>query len=84
MLSKSKDGIEKLSPRDRSIVLRARKLHRYLIQPFYVVAEHTGISGVSVPLAHTLDDCETFLRGEFDELPEDQCYMHGNMRGKRS
>ena len=75
-------GIEELSPSDRSIVLRARKLQRYLTQPFYVVAEHTGISGVSVPLDETLRDCEAFLSGEYDELPEDKCYMRGSMRGK--
>jgi F-type H+-transporting ATPase subunit beta len=77
-------GIEELSPNDRSIVLRARKLQRYLTQPFFVVAGHTGIPGVSVPLTDTLYDCEAFLRGEFDELPEDQCYMRGNMREKRA
>ena len=42
-------GIEELSPADRRIVLRARKLQRYLTQPFYVVAEHTGLPGVSMP-----------------------------------
>jgi F-type H+-transporting ATPase subunit beta len=45
-----------------------------------VVAEHTGIKGASVPIADTLDDCETFLRGDYDLLPEDQCYMRGTMK----
>ena len=73
-------GMEELSEADRTIVLRARKLQRYLTQPFHVVAQHTGIAGVSVPLSDTLDDCEAFLRGEYDELPEDRCYMRGTMK----
>jgi F-type H+-transporting ATPase subunit beta len=77
-------GIEELSPSDRRIVLRARKLQRYLTQPFYVVAEHTGLQGVSLPLGETLRDCEAFISGEHDDLAEDQCYMRGSMQGKRS
>jgi F-type H+-transporting ATPase subunit beta len=73
-------GIEELSPQDRQVVLRARKLQRYLSQPFHVVAEHTGIGGASVPLADVLEDCEAFLRGDFDALPEDRCYMRGSMK----
>jgi F-type H+-transporting ATPase subunit beta len=42
-----------------------------------VVADHTGIGGASVPLAATLADCEAFLRGDYDSLSEDQCYMRG-------
>jgi F-type H+/Na+-transporting ATPase subunit beta len=72
-------GIEELSAEDRLIVMRARKLQRYLTQPFYVIARHTGIAGVSVPLEGTLEDCETFLRGDYDLVSEDQCYMRGRM-----
>jgi F-type H+-transporting ATPase subunit beta len=61
-------------------VLRARKLQRYLTQPFQVVTEHTGIRGISVPLDDTLADCEAFLRGDYDGLPENDCYMRGAMR----
>jgi len=74
-------GIEELSAEDRRIVLRARKLERYLTQPFYVVAEHTGIAGISVPLEETLRDCEAFLSGTHDGLTEEQCYMRGGMQG---
>jgi F-type H+/Na+-transporting ATPase subunit beta len=77
-------GIEELSDKDRRIVLRARRLQRYLTQPFHVMAEHTGIKGVSVPLHETLDDCESFLRGDFDAVPEDRCYMRGTMRADRA
>ena len=72
-------GMEELSSEDRLIVMRARKLQRYLTQPFYVVARHSGIAGASVPLEATLEDCETFLRGDYDLMSEDQCYMRGRM-----
>lgn len=72
-------GMEELSPADRLIVMRARKLQRYLTQPFHVTALHTGLKGASVPLDVVLDDCENFLRGKFDNLSEEQCYMQGAM-----
>ncbi len=72
-------GLEELSSADRHIVLRARKLERYLTQPFAVTAAHTGSSGVSVPLAQTLADCDGFMTGKYDEVPEAECYMRGGM-----
>jgi len=74
-------GVDELSSRDRKIVMRARKLQRYLSQPFWTTASHTGIEGVSVPLERTLADCEAFLAGHYDEVPEDHCYMRGTMNG---
>ncbi|MGN6733569.1 MAG: F0F1 ATP synthase subunit beta [Candidatus Binatia bacterium] len=74
-------GVEELSASDRQIVLRARKLERYLTQPFYVVAEHTGLAGVSVILEETLRDCEAFIGGAYDDRSEEQCYMRGSMQG---
>jgi F-type H+-transporting ATPase subunit beta len=73
-------GIEELSEKDRRIVRRARKLQRYLTQPFHVVTEQTGIAGVSVSLADTLDDCEAFLQGKYDDLTEGNCYMRASMK----
>ncbi len=72
-------GIEELSAADRKIVMRARKLQRYLTQPFWSTAMHTGITGVSVPLDSALTDCDAFLSGHYDETPEDHCYMRGTM-----
>jgi F-type H+-transporting ATPase subunit beta len=72
-------GIEELSAEDRRIVERARRLQRYLSQPFHVVTEHSGIAGASVPLERTLADCEGFLDGRFDKLSEADCYMRGAM-----
>ena len=73
-------GIEELSAKDRLSVMRARKLERYLAQPFRVIASHTGTPGVSVSLEENLDDCDGFLTGRFDEVPEDRCYMRGSMK----
>lgn len=72
-------GVEELSPMDQKIVSRARKLQRYLTQPFYITAEHSGINGVSVALSDTLTDCEAFINGDFDNVVEDECYMIGKM-----
>ncbi|MYM62155.1 F0F1 ATP synthase subunit beta [Pseudomaricurvus sp. HS19] len=72
-------GMGELSAADRQMVARARKLQHYLTQPFAAAASHTGIAGVSVPVAQTLDDCEAFLLGRFDDVPEARCYMRGAM-----
>ncbi len=72
-------GMEELSQEDRMIVHRARRLQRYLTQPFHVTARYIGTPGVSVPLDRTLADCEAFLSGKYDDLPEEACYMRGAM-----
>ena len=77
-------GIEELSPKDQRIVGRARRLQRYLTQPFWVTASHTGIAGVTVPLGDTLADCQAFLLGHHDDLSEEQCYMRGSIKKERA
>ena len=72
-------GLDELSPEDRRVVNRARRLQRYLTQPSHVTADHTGMTGASVPLDVTLADCERFLDGAYDGLSEDACYMQGAM-----
>ncbi len=72
-------GIDELSPEDRLVVQRARRLQRYLTQPFFVVADHTGMAGETVGLDICLRDCEQFLEGGYDHLSEDDCYMKGAM-----
>ena len=74
-------GIDELSELDRKVVMRARKLQRYLTQPFAVLAKHAKQTGMSVPLEQTLTDCEAFLAGDYDELSEEHCYMRGSMQG---
>jgi F-type H+-transporting ATPase subunit beta len=74
-------GAEELSARDRLIVMRARKLQRYLTQPFWATASHSGLAGVTVPIERTLEDCDAFLAGAYDEVSEEHCYMRGTMAG---
>jgi F-type H+-transporting ATPase subunit beta len=76
-------GIQELSQKDQRIVTRARKLQRYLTQPFWVTTGQTGLKGVSVPLADTLADCQAFLLGQHDDVPEEKCYMRGAMTETR-
>lgn len=72
-------GIEELSQEDRRVVERARRLQRYLTQPFNVVTDHTGIPGARVPLLQTIADCEAIIGGKYDALSEAECYMRGAM-----
>jgi len=72
-------GLEELSAKDRKIVTRARKIQRYLSQPFHVMAEQTGHPGASVPLEQVLTDCEGLLRGDYDDRPESSFYMKGGI-----
>lgn len=77
-------GIEELSAQDRITVERARKLQRYLTQPFHVTEEHSGIPGVSVPLEKTLADCAGIFAGTYDAHPEDWFYMKGALEAGAS
>jgi F-type H+/Na+-transporting ATPase subunit beta len=73
-------GMEELSEADRLIVTRARKLQRYLTQPFNTTSRLTNMPGVSVRLEDALRDCEDFLNGAYDATLESDCYMRGTMR----
>lgn len=73
-------GLEALSELIARLCFIARLLERYLTQPFFVVARYAGIAGISVPLETTLMDCEDFINGKYDDLPEERCYMRGGMR----
>jgi F-type H+/Na+-transporting ATPase subunit beta len=72
-------GMEELAEKDRKIVTRARKLQRYLTQPFRATARLTGIKGVTVTLDETLADCQDIVAGKYDDVPESACYMRGRM-----
>ena len=74
-------GIEELSESDRLLVERARRLQRYLTQPFHAMSSHGTARGVSVPLSQTLADCEAIMRGDYDTLPEERFYMRGALEG---
>jgi F-type H+-transporting ATPase subunit beta len=77
-------GIEELSAVDRGAVKRARRLMRFLTQPFMVTGAFTGKAGRSVELDATLDGCRTILNGEADGWAESSLYMVGDLDEARS
>ena len=72
-------GLEQLSPEDRNVVARARRLERFLTQPFVVTEQFSGIPGKLVSLEDSLDGCERILNDEFKDYPESSLYMIGNV-----
>lgn len=70
-------GIEELSPVDRLAVKRARRLERFLTQPFFLTEEFTGREGKHVTLEETLRGCEGILSGKMDHVPEEAFFMLG-------
>jgi F-type H+-transporting ATPase subunit beta len=72
-------GVEELSPADRRIVKRARRLERFLTQPFYLTEEFTGRKGRYVPLDKTLEGCEMILSGKADDVFEESFFMIGDI-----
>lgn len=70
-------GLEQLSPEDRKVVARARRLERFLTQPFFTTEQFTGLKGKLVTLDDALDGCERILRDEFKDFPESALYMIG-------
>ena len=76
-------GMDELSGEDRRIVLRARKLQRFLSQPFSVAEKFTGIPGVYVPLAETIRGCRAIAEGELDDCPESAFFNVGTIEDVR-
>ena len=72
-------GMEQLSPEDGKVVGRARRLERFLTQPFFTTEQFSGLKGKSVSLEESLDGCERILRDEFKDLPESALYMIGTV-----
>src|SRR6202167_2996817 len=72
-------GLEQLSAEDRSVVGRARRLERFLTQPFFTTEQFTGIKGKLVSRMDALDGCERILRDEFKDYPERALYMIGKV-----
>jgi F-type H+-transporting ATPase subunit beta len=70
-------GLEQLSPADRRVVARARRLERFLTQPFFTTEKFTGLQGKLVGLKDSLDGCERILGDEFNDRPESALYMIG-------
>src|SRR5690606_26303809 len=72
-------GLEELSEEDQRTVSRARRLERYLTQPFHVTEAFTGRKGESVPIDALLDDCEAILNDEYRDVAERSLYMIGTL-----
>jgi F-type H+-transporting ATPase subunit beta len=72
-------GLDELSDEDRLVVARARKIERFLSQPFFVAEVFTGSPGKYVSLSETIQGFQQILSGELDDLPEQSFYLVGNL-----
>jgi len=72
-------GMEELSEEDRKVVYRARKVQRFLSQPFHVAEQFTGLPGVLVSLEDTIKGFNMIMDGEMDEYPEAAFNLKGNI-----
>ena len=76
-------GMDELSDEDKLVVSRARKIQRFLSQPFFVAEVFTGSSGKYVPLKDTIAGFKAIADGEMDEYPEQAFYMVGDIEEVR-
>ena len=77
-------GIDELSDEDKLIVQRARKIERFLSQPFFVAEQFTGTPGAYVPIADTIRGFDEIIQGKHDEVPECAFFLKGTIeRGRR-
>jgi F-type H+-transporting ATPase subunit beta len=72
-------GMDELSPDDKLTVFRARKIQRFLSQPFHVAEIFTGVAGQYVPIAETIRGFKEILEGKHDDVPETAFYMKGGI-----
>ena len=87
MLQKYKDlqdiiailGMDELSEEDKLVVERARKIEKFLSQPFFVAEVFTGSPGKYISLEETISGFKGILEGKYDDLPENAFYMVGNI-----
>ena len=77
-------GMDELSEGDKQIVNRARRIQRFLSQPFFVAAQFTGFAGKFVPLSETIDSFEQIVDGKHDDLPEQAFFMCGNIEDAKA
>ena len=72
-------GIDELSEEDKLTVTRARKLQRFLSQPFFVAEQFTGIKGKYVSIAESIKGFKEIVEGKHDDLPEQAFYLVGTI-----
>ena len=73
-------GMDELSEEDKQVVARARKIERFLSQPFFVAEIFTGSPGKYVTLEETLEGFKGILEGKYDDIPENAFYLVGNIQ----
>ena len=72
-------GMDELSEEDKLVVSRARKVQRFLSQPFFVGEQFTGLKGRYVPLSETIQGFKEIIAGKYDDIPESYFLMAGNI-----
>jgi F-type H+-transporting ATPase subunit beta len=77
-------GMDELSEEDKLVVARARKIERFLSQPFHVAEVFTGTPGVLVDVKDTIEGFDSLVKGEVDHLPEGAFYMVGTLADAKS
>jgi len=77
-------GVDELSEEDKLAVSRARKIERFLSQPFFVAEQFTGLTGIYTPLEETIDSFDRLCNGECDDLPEGAFMYVGNLDDARA
>ena len=77
-------GVEELADEDKKVVHRARRIQRFLSQPFFVAEQFTGMQGVFVAREQTVQSFKEILAGEHDDLPEDAFYMVADIQAAKS
>ena len=77
-------GLEELAQSERKIVYRARRLERFLTQPFFTTEQFTGLEGKMVQLEDALDGCNRILNDQFSDYPEQSLYMIGGVDEAKS
>ena len=72
-------GLDELSEEDKVIVARARKIQRFLSQPFFVGKVFTGLDGIYVPVEETVESFEALINGDLDDAPEQAFFNVGGV-----
>jgi F-type H+-transporting ATPase subunit beta len=72
-------GLDELSEEDKVIVARARKIQRFLSQPFFVGEVFTGLPGIFVPVEETVESFEALINGDLDDVPEQAFFNVGGI-----
>ena len=76
-------GLDELSEEDKIVVQRARKVQKFLSQPFFVGEQFTGLKGIYVPVEETIESFSQLVEGELDDLPEQAFFNVGNADSAR-